>query len=140
MENQSFTCNELSRISFLAEFATEQFNRKYGNELNKSPWRFLVNDHFETMEGRTISLMITQAFPRLAEDFNGDRNKATTTKEYRAIKEFYEVFGEWNSRAVEFMTEDHFFGSYSNCLPPLLHNIRNDSYYSFYTQIHFNLA
>jgi hypothetical protein len=142
MANLSFTCNELSRVNFLAEFATQKFNKHYGNIIDKSPWRFLVNDYYSTGEGRTISLMITQALPRLSEDFDEDRNgyKAVTTKEYRAIREFYEVFGEWGSKEVEFLPDNHFFGTYSNCLPPLLHNIKDDSYYSFYTQLHFNLS
>ena len=142
MANQSFTCSELSRVDFLAEYATKQFNRKYGEGLDKTPWRFLVNDYYATGEGRTISLMITQALPGLAEDFDKESNGygAITTREYRAIREFYGVFREWDSREVEFMPKGHFFGTYSNCLPPLLHNIKDDSYYKFYTQIHFNLA
>ena len=142
MANQSFTCSELSRVDFLAEYATKQFNRKYGGGLNKTPWRFLVSDYYASGEGRTISLMITQAIPGMAEDFDHVKKGygAITTREYRAIKEFYQVFGEFHSRDLEFLPQSHFFGTYSNCLPPLLHNIKDDSYYRFFTQIHFNLS
>lgn len=142
MENQSFTSRDAGRITSLTKYATEQFNRKYGNCLDKSHWRFMVNDYYATGEGRTISLMITQALPGMEEDFDTENYgyQTVTSKEYRAIREFYEVFGEFDSHGLEFLPEDHFFGMYANCLPPLLQNIKNDSYYEFYTHIHFNLS
>ena len=102
----------------------------------------MVNDHYGQGEGRTISLMVTQALPGMEEDYDTPvmGYETITSKEYRAIREFYEVFGEWSSREVEFLPEDHFFGTYSNCLPPIIQNIRNDNYYKFYSQVHFNLS
>lgn len=140
MDNQSFTTNTLERISFLTDYATKQFAKKYGNCLDRSHWRFLINDYHSTGEGRTISLLITQALPGMAEDFDVEYNGygTVTTKEYRAIREFYKIFGEWDSRGVEFLPENHFFGIYSNCLPPLLQNIKDDHYYEFHSQFHFN--
>ncbi len=140
MENH-ITVNEVERIKHLTDFATESFNRKYGNCLGKSHWRFLVNDVFATGEGRTISLLITQGLPGMEEDFDIEHHgyQAVNTKEYRAIREFYSIFGKFHSQGVEFLPEDHFFGTYSNCLPPILSNVRDRSYYRFYTHIHFNL-
>lgn len=142
MGNQSFICNETNRINFLAEFATKEFNRKYGGGLEKTPWRFLVSDYYATGEGRTISLMVTQAFPHTAEDFaeGGKGYRAITTREYRAVREFHNTFGEWCCKGLEFLPKEYFFGTYSNCLPPLLNNIKEDSYFKFHTQIHFNLS
>lgn len=145
MENQSFTCNVdnlKSRVNLLTTNAIQKFIKNYGIFPKSSVWRFLVNDYYATGEGRTISLLITQALPGLEEDYDVEFNGygTITTKEYRAIRQFYEIFGEWDSVGVEFMPEDHFFGTYSNCLPPILQNIRNDCHYEFYTQIHFNAS
>lgn len=134
--------NGLKRLNFLTVQATERSRRDFGEFDKNNPWRFLVNDYYSSGEGRTICLMVTQALPTMEEDYDlsFSRQTAITSKEYRSVREFYKLFGEFNSRSVEFLPEHVFFARYDDCLPPLLKGLRDKCYHKFHCQIHFNFS
>ena len=77
--------------------------------MSEYPLLYLVSDYGATGEGRTISILITYAFP-LSHDYatqpswdNGTYHKGTlkNTSEERAKREFIEKFDEWFAIGAE---------------------------------------
>lgn len=134
--------NDVRRLNSLTVQAVEKSHRDFGEFDKENPWRFLVSDYYSNGEGRTICLMVTQGLPCRSEDYNQElsRYSPVTTKDYRSVREFHEIFGEWHSRGVEFFPEHVFFSRYEDCLPPILKRLRDKCYHEFHSQVHFNFS
>lgn len=109
----------------------------------KDPWLFMASGNFETGCGHTKSLMITQAPPNCAEDFENSENKyvASTTQEYRARRKFKKVFGEYDYNFLKFYSRDEFFNLFGNYLPSRLIELKDEPcYIEFFTRLHYNFS
>lgn len=125
-------------------------------------YQFVISDDFATGEGRTVSLLITRAYPK-DDDYEEDsRNKSyrdddgkfhfvmPTLKEgrtprYRAAREFVEKFGGWAGRGAEFLSRDEFLAKYGRFLPEhvvkFLKDTEDDSgNFNYYSQYHVNYS
>lgn len=119
-------------------------------------YQFLACDYFATGEGRTVSLLITRAYPH-ADDYETPGSYNSQTGEYaaptlkkghtakvRAAREFKEKFGSWYLQGAENLPREQFLQKYSNHLPPYIDKILNDpeqpGNLNFSTQIHLNFS
>ena len=127
---------ELKQHNFksVSETCLANYKAKNGNLPSENDhWRFLVSDYFATGEGFTCCILVTQAHPKFDEEF--------TTKEYRAVREFHELFGTQMLYGLDFLSEGEFFEKYSMYIPEVVKNInKQPCYYHFYTEFHFNLS
>ena len=110
---------------------------------NNEYWKFLVADWFEQGCGRTFFLMMTQATPE-GRDYNRDGENPYTpinTQEERAIRKIKEVFGEYFTQDVKFITREEFFTKYSQYLPPRLLELKDElCYIDYHSKLHFNFS
>jgi hypothetical protein len=110
---------------------------------NNEYWLFLVADWFEQGCGRTFFLMMTQATPE-GRDFDRDGEHpytAINTQEERAIRKFKEVFGEYFTQDLQFVTREEFFTKYSQYLPPRLFELKDElCNIDYHSKLHFNFS
>lgn len=137
---------ELKKKNFqlVADACMETYKEKYGELPNENEyWRFLVSDYCATGEGRTISILCTQANP-YGDDFPSDgMNKYVpiTTIEYRAVREFHEYFGTWSLYGIDFLSREDFFEKYANFLPAALVNLKDKQcFLAYHGELHFNFS
>ena len=117
----------------------ESIEHKKNNEY----WKFLVADWWEQSCGRTFFLMMSQFTPE-GRDFDRDGEHPYTpinTQEERAIRKFKEVFGEYFTQDLQFVTREEFFTKYSQYLPPRLFELKDELYYiEYHSKLHFNFS
>ena len=130
--------------------------------VEEEKYQFVFSDYFGTGEGRTVSLLITRAYPK-DDDYEEDsRNKSymgedgkfyfvmPTLKEhrtprYRAAREFAELFGGWHASGAEFLSRDEFLTRCGRFLPQhvvkFLEDTGDDSgNFNYYSQYHVNYS
>lgn len=114
---------------------------------------YLISDYAATGEGRTISIMITAAWP-VHEDYeiqpsyneNGlDPGTLKNTAEERAVREFNEKFGEWFATGVEILDRYEFFHRYGNHVPEYIYKMTDTEngtapYMHYSAQVHYNYS
>jgi hypothetical protein len=64
------------------------------------PWLYMISTNCETGGGYTACIMMTQARPCCADDFDPyymDPTKPITTQQERAIRKFREKFGDYHA-------------------------------------------
>ena len=117
----------------------ESIEHKKNNEY----WKFLVADWWEQSCGRTFFLMMTQATPE-GRDFDRDGEHpytAINTQEERAIRKFQEVFGEYFTQDLQFVTREEFFTKYAGYLPPRLLEVKDDlCNVDYHSKLHINYS
>ena len=110
---------------------------------NNEYWMFMVADWWEQGCGRTVCLCMTQAAPE-SRDFDQDGEnpyKPINTKEERAIRNFKEVFGEYFTQYIEFITREQFFDKYSVYLPTKLVELKDRlCFIEYHSKLHFNFS
>lgn len=131
-------------FQLVADACMENYKKRYGELPSEDEyWRFLVRDYGATGEGRTISVLMTQANP-YGDDFPSDGpNKYVpiTTTEYRAVREFHKYFGTWSLYGVDFLSREDFFEKYANFLPPALVNLKDKQcFLAYHGELHFNFS
>jgi hypothetical protein len=84
--------------------------------------------------------MMTQATPE-GRDFDRDGENPYTpinTKEERAIRKFKEVFGEYFTQDLHFVTREEFFTKYAQYLPPRLFELKDElCNIDYHSKLHF---
>jgi hypothetical protein len=110
---------------------------------NNEYWKFLVADWFEQGCGRTFFLMMTQGTPE-GRDYDRDGENPYTpinTQEERAIRKFKEVFGEYFTQDLHFVTREEFFTKYAQYLPPRLFELKDElCNIDYHSKLHFNFS
>ena len=126
--------------------------------VDKKRYYFVAADYFGTGEGRTVSLLITRAYPRY-DDYDdsvphgfikGSYVKPTLKKEitYESIvvREFVNHFGDFYAIGLEFLSREQFLTKYRNFLPltvlSLLEEAEEDDSgnFNYYSQYHINFS
>ena len=110
---------------------------------NNEYWKFIVAEWWEQGCGRTIFLMMSQFTPE-GRDFDLDGKNPhvpINTQEERAIRKFRELFGEYFTRDMKFVTREEFFTKYSQYLPPKLIELKDQlCYIEYCSELHFNFS
>lgn len=77
-------------------------------------YQFVECDYSGTGEGRTISLLITHAYP------TAEQRKAGMSPEEVALEEFTQRFGEWFAQGAKVQTKDRFIKTYQHVIPAFI--------------------
>lgn len=98
-------------------------------------YTFVVSDYYATGEGRTVSLLITRAYPR-TEDYEVPPETIYTEGKYhfnpgvlkhgpafRALREFAETFGGWYARGAEVLSWEEMKRRFGSYLPAFTENV-----------------
>jgi hypothetical protein len=104
---------------------------------------FMAAEYYATGEGRSVSLMVTDAYPSMIDYEDKDcKKQLITTREYRAIREFREKFDQFMTFGVEFYSEKDFINRYKLFLPPTLIDElqRKRGMIYYYSKFHLNLC
>ena len=107
------------------------------------PWMFMSSYNFETGCGHSCSILMSQCLACEPEDHTNPNNpyEITTTKEHRARRKFKQIFGEYDSRFLEFHTREEFFAKWSDYLPKTLLQIKDEPcYIEFFMRLHYNFS
>lgn len=100
---------------------------------------YLVCDYSATGEGRTVSVLVTQAYPFEDSPYVKDG----LDREARLRKRFTSVFDEFWTIGMEELTKNEFEERYAWTMPEAVYNLINDDHppgFGWYTQIHFNFS
>ena len=132
-------------FQLVAKACMQEYEKTYNRDVFPVDeyWVYMVAEYFGTGEGQTVCIMMTQANPGHAEDFETSTNKyvACTTKEYRAVRAFHEQFGTWHLHGLRFLSKEDFFSEYSYYIPPVMMKLSNKSCYKdFHTRVHYNFS
>lgn len=123
-------------------------------------YQFLVTDDFATGEGRTVSILITRAYPR-SEDYDREKSNSGTvdgkfhfempplkegvTPESIALREFIACFGGWTARLAESYSREAFLERWGVYLP--IHVVRfltdtedDSGNFKYHSQYHVNYS
>lgn len=127
----------------VSDACMQSYQERYGELPSEDEyWRFMIADEYSTGNGRTLSVLMSQALPSYPEDFD-DEHKYTpiTTQEYRAVREFHKYFGTYSLFGIKFVSREDFFEKYANLLPPALVDLKNKQcYLHYHGELHFNFA
>lgn len=122
-------------------------------------YQFIVADNFATGEGRTISIMITRAYPR-TDDYDRTESSKEVDGKFRfvmpplkegitpkviAAREFAEVFGGWTLRFAENISRLEFLNRFSRYLPDHVVSFLTDTEddagnFKYFSQFHVNYS
>lgn len=132
-------------FQLVADACMKEYEQKYHRDVFPVDeyWVYMVAEYFGTGEGQTVCIMMTQAVPSHAEDFETSNNRYVpcTTKEYRAVRAFHEQFGTWHLHGLRFLSKEDFFSEYSYYIPPVMMKLSNKSCYKdFHTRVHYNFS
>jgi len=132
-------------FQLVADACMKEYEQKYQRDVFPvdEHWVYMVSEYFGTGEGQTVCIMMTQAAPGHAEDFETSTNKyvACTTQQYRAVRAFHEQFGTWYLNGLRFLSKEDFFSEYSYYIPPAMMKLLNKSCFKdFYTRVHYNFS
>lgn len=120
--------------------------------MNEELYQFLACDYYATGEGRTVSLLITRAYPRTEdyEDYiktsNPPQPVYKNTAKFRAAREFIEKFGGWYAQGAENLPREDFLEKYGHHLPEYLHKVlaaegdERPGNLNFSQQLHMNFS
>jgi hypothetical protein len=118
-------------------------------------YHFLAADYFATGEGRTVSLLITRAYPK-TDDYDNNVKagfvdgkwvmrplKPDVTAEAIAEREFVELFGDYLAIGVEHLTKENFIDKWGSFLPTSVVNFfekfsEDSGNFHYYSQFHIN--
>lgn len=113
---------------------------------------FIINDNYATGEGRTISILITRAYPKY-EDYavrpseeNGWKGELKYPKELLAIREFSEKFGYWAAKGAESISYLKLLENYKEFIPEIVIRILNaegnnvPGNFNYFQEFHINYA
>lgn len=132
-------------FQLVATACMKEYEKTYNRDVFPvdESWVYMVGEYFGTGEGQTTCIMMTQANPGHAEDFETSNNKYVpcTTKQYRAVRAFHEQFGTWYLHCLKFLSKEDFFGDYSYYIPPAVMKLSNKNCFKeFYTRVHYNFS
>jgi len=132
-------------FQLVADACMKEYEQKYHRDVFPVDeyWVYMVSEYFGTGEGQTVCVMMTQANPGHAEDFETSTNRYVpcTTKQYRAVRAFHEQFGTWYLHGLRFLSKEDFFSEYSYYIPPAMMKLSNKSCYKdFHTHVHYNFS
>ena len=119
-------------------------------------YSFVVGDYYATGEGRTISIIITRAYPR-KEDYEVEPEWIFSEGKseyhpgvikngpgFRAIREFAEVFDGFLASGAMLYDSKNFFEQFGKYLPVLVSNMLYDldppGNFHWHSQLHFNFG
>lgn len=116
--------------------------------MDEEIYQFIVSDYYATGEGRTVSLLITRAYPHTDdyEDVMTGKLKQGHTAKVRAAREFKELFGGWFLQGAENLPREEFIKKYSHHLPVYMTKLLEaegedrPGNLNFFTQIHLNFS
>lgn len=118
-------------------------------------YQFIVSDYAATGEGRTVSILITRAYPHVDDyatkgyvDENGffvsGKLKEGYSPKVIAAREFIEEFGGWYAQGAENLSRVEFLKRYKHFLPEFAIKMLNDpdqpGNFNFRQQFHFNYS
>jgi hypothetical protein len=132
-------------FQLVADACMKEYEQKYQRDVFPvdESWVYMIGEYFGTGEGQTTCIMMTQANPGHAEDFETSTNKYVpcTTKEYRAVREFHGKFGTWMLHGLKFLSKEDFFTECAYYIPPVMMKLSNKSCFKeFHTQVHYNFS
>lgn len=119
-------------------------------------YSFVAADYYATGEGRTISLLITRAYPR-KEDYEVEPEWIFTEGKsqynpgvlkhgpgFRALREFAEVFDGFIARGAQLLTAETFKKDFGKYLPEVFINMLEHpdrpGNLHWHSQLHFNFG
>jgi hypothetical protein len=121
-------------------------------------YEFLVSDYYATGEGRSISILVTRAYPSTTEyddavpsgfidgEFVMPTLKEGITSMTIATREFVEIFGSYMAMCMESFSREEFLRKYGRFLPDhvrlFLENKDQDDAGNFlyYSKYHINFS
>ena len=129
----------------VAKACMQEYEKTYNHDTFPvdEHWVYMVGEYFGTGEGQTTCIMMTQASPGHAEDFETSNNKYVpcTTKEYRAVRAFHEQFGTWYLHGLRFLSKEDFFTECAYYIPPVMVKLSNKNCFKeFHTKVHYNFS
>ena len=132
-------------FQLVADACMKEYEQKYQRDVfpEDEHWVYMVSEYFGTGEGQTVCIMMTQAAPGHAEDFETSTNKyvACTTQQYRAVRAFHEQFGTWYLHGLRFLSKEDFFAEFAYYIPPVMMKLsKSKCYKEFYTEVHYNFS
>jgi predicted nucleic acid-binding protein len=132
-------------FQLVADACMLEYSKKYGRDVFPvdEHWVYMVGEYFGTGEGQTTCIMLTQAVPGHAEDFENSTNKyvACTTKQYRAVRKFHEEFGTWMLYGLKFLSKEDFLTECAYFIPPVMMKLSNaNCFKEFHTRVHYNFS
>jgi len=132
-------------FQLVADAAMKEYEKTYNRDVFPVDeyWVYMVGEYFGTGEGQTTCIMMTQANPGHAEDFETSTNKyvPVTSKQYRAVRKFHKEFGTWMLYGLRFLSKEDFFTECAYYIPPVMMKLSNKSCYKeFYTEVHYNFS
>ena len=107
--------------------------------MKNDPYVFLISDYFATGEGRTISGLITRAYPRV-------QNGGLITDRTKLAKlEMKERIGEYFMVGVEVVDREEFLERMENIVPQVVIEMIDQSAeqpgnFSWFGELHFNFS
>ena len=119
-------------------------------------YTFVASDYYATGEGRTVSLLITRAYPR-TDDYEVEPETIYSEGKYhfnpgvmkngpafRALREFAEKFDGFYARGAEVLTWENFKERYENYLPIFAEKIMTaedgPGNFNLHLQLHMNFS
>lgn len=91
--------------------------------MNDELYQFIAADYYATGEGRTVSLLITRAYPR-AEDYDENQKQIRSAK-FIAAREFIERNDPLLNSYAENLYREDFLNKYGRLLPEYVIKIIN---------------
>jgi hypothetical protein len=111
---------------------------------------FVVSDYYATGEGCTISILITRAFPRqddydLSPSYSNSGYDGGTLKNsanFRALREFIELFGGWYGHGAEILSKDEFLSKAGKYIPDMVVKMLDEpsGHLHYHSQFHINFS
>lgn len=132
-------------FQLVADACMKEYEKTYNRDVFPVDeyWVYMVGEYFGTGEGQTTCIMMTQANPGHAEDFENSTNKyvASTSKQYRAVRKFHKEFGTWMLYGLKFLSREDFLTQYAYYIPPVMMKLYNAKCYKeFHTYVHYNFS
>lgn len=119
-------------------------------------YQYIISDYYATGEGRTVSILITRALPKISDydtpgtfddagTFHKGRLNSECSPEFIAKREFTEIFGSWIGAGATAMSKDEFLQRWKHLIPNFVHNIINEvdeppGNFNYYQQYHLNFS
>lgn len=110
--------------------------------MDNDRYQFLVSDYYATGEGRSVSLLITRAYPQ-STDYD-DFDQIINTAKFRAAREFIEQFGWYLAQGAENLPRSEFLTRYGKYMSPMIQDILNSAEqpgnFNFCQSLHLNFG
>lgn len=131
--------------NLITEFCVKEYKDKYGEFPEEEYMRFVESDFYGTGNGTTFCILCSQCMP-YGDDY--DKNaphpqnyEPVNSKEYRAVREFHQLFGSWYLQGIQFLPKEVFFEKYKSLLPSKLVELKDKScYLNYHSKLHFNFS